>query len=140
MWGGWTANTNWPELIKDLAGLVLLVFGVVVLFSLFSFDASDSSFIRAGSNAQVRNWIGPVGANLASQLYSAFGWLAWLLPVVLLGIGWSLLRPPNLQMPVIKMLGWLMVLFAVAGLLALSDLDRPQNGVYHRGGWLFQFA
>lgn len=138
--GGWAANTNWPELAKDLTGLVLLVLGVVVLFSLFSFDPSDPSFLRAGSNVQYHNWIGPVGANISSQLYSAFGWLAWLLPLVLLSFGWFLLRPPQLQVPVLKMVGWLMVLFAIAGLLALSDLDRPHNGVYHRGGWLGQMV
>src|SRR5581483_12425909 len=47
-WGGWTANTDWPELIKDLAGLALLVFGVVVLFSLFSYDPLDASPNQAG--------------------------------------------------------------------------------------------
>ncbi len=137
-WSNWTANTNWPELIKDLAGLALLVFGVVILFSLFSYDPADSSPNTTGANAQIRNWIGPVGANWASQLYATFGWLAWLIPIVLLCAGWFLLRPPELHVPALKLFGWLLVLFSVAGLLALSDLDRPQNGYFHRSGWIGQ--
>jgi DNA segregation ATPase FtsK/SpoIIIE, S-DNA-T family len=137
-WGGWAANTNWPELIKDLAGLALLVFGVVVLFSLFSYDPLDASPNQAGPYTQVSNWIGPVGASLASQLYVTLGWLAWGLPIVLLCAGWFLLRPPELQVPTLKLLGWLLVLFSVAGLLALSDLDSPQNGHFHRSGWVGQ--
>lgn len=139
-WGGWTANTNWPELIKDLTGLLLLVLGVVVLFSLFSFDPADSSHLTTGTNTQINNWIGPVGANIASQLYAAFGWLAWLLPIILLCFGWFLLRPPELKLPVLKLVGWLMMLLALAGLLALSDVDGPSNRIYHRGGWLGQVA
>jgi DNA segregation ATPase FtsK/SpoIIIE-like protein len=123
-------------LIKDLAGLALLVFGVVILFSLFSYDPADSSPNTTGGNAQIRNWIGPVGANWASQLYATFGWLAWLIPIVLLCAGWFLLRPPELRVPALKLFGWLLVLFSVAGLLALSDLGRPQNGFFNRGGWI----
>jgi len=56
---------------------VMLVFGVVLLFSLVSYDKADPSVNTVGSNLQVKNWIGPVGASMASQFYKAFGWLAW---------------------------------------------------------------
>lgn len=134
----WTANTDWAELLKDLAGLVLLVFGVVLLFSLVSYDKADPSVNSVGSNLQVKNWIGPVGASMASQFYKAFGWLAWGFPLVILGAGWWLLRPRQLPMPGIKLLGWLLVLVALVGLLALSDLGSPQNGDFHRSGWIGQ--
>ncbi|MBI1764489.1 MAG: DNA translocase FtsK [Acidobacteria bacterium] len=134
----WTANTDWAELLKDLAGLVLLVFGVVLLFSLVSYDKADPSVNTVGSNLQVKNWIGPVGASMASQFYKAFGWLAWGFPLLILGGGWWLLRPRQLPMPGVKLFGWLLVLVALVGLLALSDLGSPQNGDFHRSGWIGQ--
>lgn len=134
----WTANTDWAELLKDLAGLVLLVFGVVLLFSLVSYDKADPSVNTVGSNLQVKNWIGPVGASMSSQFYKAFGWFAWGFPLVILAAGWWLLRPRQLPMPGVKLLGWLLVLVALVGLLGLSDLGSPQNGDFHRSGWIGQ--
>ncbi len=134
----WTANTDWAELIKDLAGLVLLVFGVVLMFSLVSYDKADPSINSVGPSVQVRNWIGPVGASMASQFLKAFGWFAWCFPLAILGAGWWLLRPRQLPMPGVKLLGWLLVLVALVGLLALSDLGSPQNGDFHRSGWIGQ--
>lgn len=135
---GWTANTDWAELLKDLAGLVLLVFGVVLMFSLVSYDKSDPSINSVGPSVQVKNWIGPVGASMASQFYQAFGWLAWGFPLLILGAGWWLLRPRQLPMPGLKFFGWMLVLGALVGLLALSDLGSPINGDFNRSGWIGQ--
>lgn len=135
----WTANTDWAELLKDLAGLVLLVFGVVLLFALFSYSKFDPSGNNVGPAVQVKNWIGPVGAKMAAQFYAAFGWFAWGFPLLILGAGWWLLRPRQLPMPGLKLFGWLLVLVALVGLLALSDLGDPINGVWHRSGWVGQW-
>ncbi|NOT59885.1 MAG: hypothetical protein HOP19_06625, partial [Acidobacteria bacterium] len=133
--GNWVANTNWPELLKDLSGLILLVLGVVVMFSLLSYDPSDPSTNVTGG-APVRNWIGPTGANIASTLYGALGVLALTIPLMLLAVGYFLLRPRQFRFSSVKALGWLMVLGAIFGLLALFDLDMRANGNFHLGGWV----
>jgi len=116
--------------------LALLFFGVIVLCSLFSYDPRDSASAATGANQQVHNWIGPVGASLATQLYVVLGWLAWGTAIVLLCAGWFLLRPPKLRVPAPQLFGWLLVFWALAGLLALSDLGSPHNGYFHRCGWV----
>ena len=133
--GNWVANTNWPELLKDLSGLILLVLGVVVMFSLLSYDPSDPSSNVTGG-APVRNWIGPTGANIASTLYGALGVLALTIPLILLAVGYFLLRPRQFRMSGVKLLGWLMVVGAIFGLLALFDMDMRANGNFHLGGWV----
>ena len=66
--GNWVANTNWPELFRELSGLILLVFGLVVMFSLFSYDPNDKSVNTAGGAVHTNNWIGPVGASFHRQV------------------------------------------------------------------------
>ncbi len=133
--GNWVANTNWPELLKDLSGLILLVLGLVVMFSLLSYDPSDPSSNVTGG-APVRNWIGPTGANIASTLYGALGVLALTIPLLLLAVGYFLLRPRQFRMSGVKLLGGLMVIGAIFGMLALFDLDMRANGNFHLGGWV----
>jgi S-DNA-T family DNA segregation ATPase FtsK/SpoIIIE len=134
--GTWVANTNWPELFRELSGLILLVFGLVVMFSLLSYDPNDRSVNTAVGAVRTNNWIGPVGANIATTLYGALGVLALVIPLLLLAVGWFLLRPRQLKMPVVKMFGWLMVIGAIFGLLALSDLEMRANGSFYLGGWI----
>ena len=55
--------------------------------ALFSFERHDLAMDRVPSNEHVHNWIGPVGAHVAYAFFFWFGAAAYLVPVLVLGVG-----------------------------------------------------
>ena len=72
---------------RELMGAVLVVIGVLAAMMLASYTPEDPSWMAA-SEEPVENWLGRVGAGIASPLIVIVGQGAWLLPVGL--IGWGL--------------------------------------------------
>ena len=66
---------------KELAGLLLLAFGVMAAAMIASYHPDDPSWISA-TDAPVRNWMGSIGATIAAPLFMIVGWGAWGLAIV----------------------------------------------------------
>ena len=64
---------------KELLGVVLVVLGALVAMLLGSYSPDDPSWM-AVSDMAVHNWLGRIGAGIASPLYVIIGRGAWLLP------------------------------------------------------------
>lgn len=71
---------------KELLGGVLVFAGVLVGMLLASYSPDDPSWM-AVSDAPVQNWLGRIGAGIASPLYVIVGRGAWLLPLGLIAWG-----------------------------------------------------
>ena len=65
----------------------------VILLALVSFNPEDPSFIHFDSDSIIQNKAGPAGAYLSSILIGFFGYLAYLIPISLLYLGFFLFRP-----------------------------------------------
>ncbi|RVU86262.1 DNA translocase FtsK [Leucothrix sargassi] len=65
----------------------------VILLALVSFNPQDPSFIQFDSDAIIQNKAGPAGAYLASILIGFLGYLAYLIPLALLYVGFFMFRP-----------------------------------------------
>src|SRR5688572_32901350 len=81
---------------REVAALLLFAASVFLVLALASarFDPNDPSVMGA-------DWVGPVGAALATFLVQGFGLVSWLLPVELALIGAPLIRGrPVEQLPV----------------------------------------
>ncbi|RWR06312.1 DNA translocase FtsK [Paenirhodobacter populi] len=68
---------------KELLGAALVVIGVLALMLLGSYSPEDPSWM-AVSDQPVHNWLGRIGAGIASPLFVIIGRGAWLLPVGLI--------------------------------------------------------
>ncbi|MEX1661591.1 DNA translocase FtsK 4TM domain-containing protein [Thioclava sp. 15-R06ZXC-3] len=68
---------------KELVGAVLVLIGVLAAMMLFSYAPEDPSWMAA-SDQPVQNWLGRIGAGIASPLFVIVGHGAWLLPAALL--------------------------------------------------------
>jgi len=123
------------KLLNELIGLAILAFGVAATLTLASYDQKDLSWHHAGGQAPVHNWIGPVGANLASGLYVAFGWVALLVPLALFVLAWWRLREPRLSVSGLKIFGLMLLVVSLTGLLAIVEPGRP-TGSFRLGGWI----
>ncbi|MCY4335827.1 MAG: DNA translocase FtsK 4TM domain-containing protein [Litoreibacter sp.] len=72
---------------KELFGLALLAFGVLVTLMLASYVPEDPSWLSA-TDEPAQNWLGRFGASLASPLFVIVGFGAWAIPTV--AIVWGL--------------------------------------------------
>ncbi len=108
----------------------------VILLSLVSFDPQDPGFIHFDSDAIIQNKAGMAGAYLASILIGFFGYLAYLIPLSLLYLGFFLFRP----LPKSGGLNtWLTVLGVFLALLCgcgLVTLLWPESSLTFKAGGL----
>jgi S-DNA-T family DNA segregation ATPase FtsK/SpoIIIE len=74
---------GWNEII----GIVMVAVALLLTAALFSYDRNDIASNRVPANAQIHNWIGPIGASLAYYLFCIMGAAAFLLPVLFLVFG-----------------------------------------------------
>ena len=73
--------------LSELAGFLLCVLGLLVTLSLVSYLPFDPSLNTAPDHSQPGNWIGLWGSYSADALFQAFGWVAYLIPVVCFVVG-----------------------------------------------------
>ncbi|WP_406721417.1 DNA translocase FtsK 4TM domain-containing protein [Thioclava litoralis] len=71
---------------KELAGAGLIVLAALLSMMLVSYSPEDPSWMAA-SDGEVQNWLGRIGAGIASPLYVIFGRGSWLLPLASLAWG-----------------------------------------------------
>ena len=137
-------STKPPEKrgFNDVIGIILLSLAFLLLVALFSFDRADLRFYSLPPNQQVHNWIGPVGAAMANGCFLALGAAAYLVPILLLGLGLGFLLP---SWSYFKQRGpWsLVLLLATSGLLDLYSVQvyerlatnlNPATSNGHLGG------
>ena len=114
--------------VMEIAGMVLVIAGVVLFVALASAGIHDPSLNRV-SNAPVLNLLGSVGANIASLLYGGVGLAAFLLAVTPIFWGMRLLRKHPFTRPEWRLLLWpLSVALLAAGLYGFDGGDVSDNG------------
>src|SRR3990167_6122983 len=69
---------------KVLAQLSWGLFLLCSLMALLSYHRADNSWYQYSSTSMIaKNWLGGLGANLAATYFYWWGWLAYLLPLLL---------------------------------------------------------
>jgi S-DNA-T family DNA segregation ATPase FtsK/SpoIIIE len=122
-------------------GFLVAVVGLLVLLSLASFLPEDPSLNTAPTpGAMTRNWIGPVGAYLADLLFQGFGWVAYLIPAVLLVVGARLLLVRPFAAPRTKAVGAGLLVTSLSALLELFPYTPAVRGLIHGSGMLGYLA
>jgi S-DNA-T family DNA segregation ATPase FtsK/SpoIIIE len=121
--------------LNEIGGLALFGLGIVVLLALLSYSPTDLSRNVTGPQLKAHNWIGPVGAFLADELYQGFGYIALVIPFVLIALAWWRLIYPRPPLQGVKLLGLGLVIMSLMGLLALAE-SCALTGAFHSGGLL----
>ncbi len=110
--------------LVELGGLGLFALAVAILVACLTFTAGDASFNRA-VDGPAGNLLGPVGAYGADVLLQSLGLAALVLPLVLAGWGWRLMRRHRLRRWWLR-LALVPVLLPFAG-AALAALPKPAS-------------
>ncbi len=135
----------WPN---EVLGILLGGFGLLLLLSLVSFSSSDPSIFQfmggadSGAEGELvgKNWIGPVGANVAYIIFALFGAAAYLLALTLIWMGAAKLVM-NARAPWYTWSGCGVFILSAAALLSVQTLFFTQwadsSGIEGgAGGWI----
>jgi DNA segregation ATPase FtsK/SpoIIIE, S-DNA-T family len=107
---------------NEAVGLVLFTLTALLLLSLLSYHPADPSFNTSRNRLQdgaVENLVGEFGSTLADLLLQAFGYPAFMLPIVCAIFGWRWLRSRVIENPGIKAAGLLALFGSACGLCGL---------------------
>lgn len=75
--------------VREAGFLVLCALAVFLAAALGSFDVNDPSWFHQTFSSKTQNITGTVGAAVSATLFFLVGYVAWLIPVALLYLGWQ---------------------------------------------------
>ena len=139
------ANPRRQRLWRDLALIAIAPLLLYLLASLFTFSPNDPGWSQAGSlTAPIHNMGGQVGAWLADVLLYLFGYVAFLLPLVLGAVTWIALFGMDTDGdgeadlgPALRLVGMVGFLISATGLLYMRgvpavDFSAGPGGILGR--------
>ena len=114
--GAAARHSHW----NDVIAVILAAVAVLVFLCLVTSSPDDRSLISTGGSLpSTRNWIGVVGANIAAVFLSAFGWTAYLLPVLIILIAWRVFQSDTLVPRASRVAGYIFFAVSLSGLTTL---------------------
>tara|TARA_R110002167_G_scaffold61950_3_gene175106 strand:- start:1334 stop:3889 length:2556 start_codon:yes stop_codon:yes gene_type:complete len=127
--------------ITKEGGLIVLVFGCsFLLLALCTFDPLDPGWSHLGYTGSIRNAGGAGGAWLADFSFSMLGYMAFVLPLMLIYRAWRFLRRPqqrwHIALPylLLRTLGAVLVVGAGAALVGIHSASQLFSLPFEAGG------
>jgi S-DNA-T family DNA segregation ATPase FtsK/SpoIIIE len=106
----------------EIFGVLLLTLDILLLVCLVSFNPWDSSTNTQSYKQNADNSAGRIGAFVSDWLFQIFGLSAFLLLVPLTALSWKLIRGRNVTSPAMRILGFLLLLFALDAALQIGQI------------------
>ena len=115
-------------LLREGCAVILLFLSLYLLLALSSFSASDPGWTYTGTDGAVHNSMGRAGAWLSDVLFNLFGYVAFLLPVLLVYLAVLILKKtfvfkaPDYLPAAARFFTWLAFMAFACGLITLHIL------------------
>jgi len=120
--------------LNEAMAIVFLIAGLFVLLSLASYSYQDSSWDTVTGPAPARNLTGSVGAYLANLAFQLIGLAAFVLPALILALGWKWVRSAAIDSSFIKLGGSMLLLASLCTVFGLGPDWRPIGGLIPASG------
>ncbi|MCG6888704.1 MAG: DNA translocase FtsK 4TM domain-containing protein [Gammaproteobacteria bacterium] len=139
-----TAQIN--QRLREAGMLLSFALAGYFLVAMVSYDALDPSWSHSGSNAEISNFGGTAGAWIADLSFYLFGYLAFLIPTMLIYNGMILVKTRELspevryQMLLIRWSGFVLTLISGCALASLHFSVETEAMPLDAGGILGQVA
>ncbi len=132
--------------LKTLSGLQRLLEGglilccmvaTYILLALSSFNPNDPGWSQSHFQGEIHNWTGAVGAWTADVLFYFFGFIAFLIPVIIATTGWFIFNRAHRIFEIdyfsvgLRIIGFMLMLLALA---ALVSMNADNMFVFSAGG------
>jgi S-DNA-T family DNA segregation ATPase FtsK/SpoIIIE len=111
--------------LREAGMLISFAVASYILVALYSYNAQDAAWSHSGSNSEIQNFAGVAGAWIADLSFYLFGFLAFLLPVMIYFNGFILVKTRHYsteeryQMLVIRWSGFIITLISGCALSSL---------------------
>jgi len=129
------ASTSLSRRASEFLGVVLFAAALIWLISLASYSASDPVwFFNTGSELPPANFAGRVGAFVAELSYQLLGYSAYLVPLVLVVVGWHYFWCRAMDAAYTKLLGAALLFGCISSFLALAFGTLDVGGQELRAG------
>jgi len=86
------AISHMSRLMREVGGIVCLFTALFAVLALMTFHMDDPGWSHTGSDMEIRNSMGRAGAWFADVTFYMFGFMAYLIPLVIALSGWLLFR------------------------------------------------
>ncbi len=120
------------SLTVQITGVFLATIGILWLLSLLTFSPADPVLFFPHSSTQLMpdNAVGLVGSTVAFSLLTLVGGGAFVLPLLLVGFGLTLLWSERLELTLVGWLGSLLAILSVSSLLHLQFGAQTTAGTH----------
>ncbi len=118
---------------NEIIAIALIALALLLGLCLASYNPNDPSWNAAGE-ANARNWIGAIGANVAAGLFQTIGLAAYLLPFLLLAAAWRRFRSRRINAPMSRLAGLVLLVLASSALLTLANIRPFFDASFNAGG------
>jgi S-DNA-T family DNA segregation ATPase FtsK/SpoIIIE len=122
--------------INEAGALVSLAAGFFFSLSLVSYHPQDSSWNAVTSAAHAHNLMGFAGSYTADFCFQLLGLAAFAIPLLCWMLSWRWIRSEEIQSPLAKVLGSVMLLLSVCAAFSIGPEWRLWNGAFPAGGML----
>ena len=121
--------------VSEFVGVALFALALIWLVSLASYNASDPVwFFNTGSKTLPSNFAGQVGAFVAELSYQVLGYSAYLMPIVLVVLGWHYFWCRTLDAAYTKLIGAGLLFGCVSSFMSLAFGTTQISGKTFRAG------
>ncbi len=127
--------------VSEFVGVALFAASLIWIVSLASYEPTDPVwFFSTGSHAVPLNFAGRVGAFLAEVSFQLFGYASYLIPLVMVVVGWNCFWCRKVDAPATKISGAVLLFGCVSAFLSLvfSTLDVAGKA-FRAGGYIGDF-
>ncbi len=110
---------------REVGGIVCIFASILALLALATFDVNDPGWSHTGRDVAIQNSVGRAGAWFADVTLYLFGFMGFLVPLILAVGGWLLFRGRKVQpkgyrpFAFIRIIGLVMMLVTASGLADL---------------------
>ncbi|MFL6279796.1 MAG: DNA translocase FtsK [Vicinamibacterales bacterium] len=124
--------------LSEFLGVALFALALIWLISLASYSASDPVwFFNTGSRLPPANFAGQVGAFIAELSYQLLGYSAYLVPIVLVILGWHYFWCRTLDAAYTKLIGAGLLFGCASSFMSLAFGTTEISGkTFRAGGFL----
>jgi len=112
-------KTQEHSLTNDIVAIIVAAAALLVFLSLVTNSPADRSLFSTGAATGTRNWVGPIGSNIAAVFLNLFGWTAYFFPFLIGLIAWRVFRASSLRPSGLRVAGFVFLSISLAGLIAL---------------------
>ncbi len=126
--------------LREAGMLLSFALAVYLLVAMLSYDSQDASWSHSGTNHDILNYGGVAGAWIADLLFYLFGFLSFLLPVMIFYNGMILVKTRELsvedryQLLVIRWSGFVLTMISGCAIASLHFAIAPGTMPADAGG------